>query len=168
MVIGYVINPCFSNHQSVVCISFMQSYNVIKKKHSNKKEKEPEEIKVTCQHFHSSFHLMIFTYSCYYFGPNNTIFNYDSLTAPRWYPVDQVPPPLVIRLDDNWDTIGRNRHVRVSQSGDGSNKHFCFVKLCFCKNIIKPNIAFIFWVTEMGIIDCDKNPTKMMWYCSKK
>ena len=161
MAIGYVINPYFSNHQRVVCISFMQSYNVIKKKHSNKKEKEPEEIKVTCQHFHSSFHLMIFTYSCYYFGPNNTIFNYDSLTAPRWYPVDQVPPPLVIRLDDNWDTIGRNRHVRVSQSVDGSNKHFCSVILWLHQRRIQLNILIIFWRTGMRITHFDKKSYKV-------
>ena len=39
----------------------MQSYNFIKKKHINEKEKEPENIIVRFQRFHSYFYIMIFT-----------------------------------------------------------------------------------------------------------
>ena len=35
---------------------FLHNYNFIKNKHSNKNEKEPEEIRVRCKRFHSSFH----------------------------------------------------------------------------------------------------------------
>ena len=40
---------------------FMQSYNFIKKKHRNEKDKEPEKIRVICQGFQSYFHHIIFT-----------------------------------------------------------------------------------------------------------
>ena len=42
----------------------------------------------------------------------------------RRYSVDQVPPPLVIGLDENWDKKVSHGHVRFSQIGAGSDKHF--------------------------------------------
>ena len=38
--------------------------------------------------------------------------------------MDQVPPPLVIELDDIWDTKGSHVHVCVSHIDAGSKKHF--------------------------------------------
>ena len=37
---------------------FMQSYNYIKNKHSNEKDKELEKTRVKCQRLHSYFHHM--------------------------------------------------------------------------------------------------------------
>ena len=70
--------------------------------------------------------------------------------------MDQVPTPLVIELDDTWDTTFICRHVCVSQQGAGSNKHFCSIKLFFRQSGIQPNIAVIFWVTGKGVTDVDK------------
>ena len=74
--------------------------------------------------------------------------------------MDQVSPPLVIGPDDTWDAKVSHGNVHFSQTVPGSDKHFCFVKLCFCKNIIKPNIAFIFWGTGKYIRDAEKQAYK--------
>ena len=65
---------------------------------------------------------MLFTNNCYYFDFKNSTCNYSSFPAHRSKSVDQVPLPLVIGLDDNWDTKGSHGPVFSSQSGAGSEK----------------------------------------------
>ena len=72
----------------------------------------------------------------------------------------KVPPPLVIVLDDTWDTKGRNGHERVSQPGAVSDKHFCSIKLYFHNNGIQSKTEVIFWETGMGITYFDKQYCK--------
>ena len=43
--------------------------------------------------------------------------------------MEKVPPPLVVGLDDTWDTKGKHGNVRVSQSGAGSDKLFLHLTL---------------------------------------
>ena len=104
--------------------NFLQSYNFIKKKQGNKKDKQPDKIRVRCQRFYSSFHHIIFTNNCYSFGENNSIWKYGSFPPHKRYSVDQLPPPLVIVVDATWGTKGRHGHVRVSQPGDDSDNIF--------------------------------------------
>ena len=63
-----------------------------------------EEIRVRCQCFHSYFHHIICTHNCYYFDPNNPRLKYGYLLLHRQYKADQVTLPLVIGLDETWDT----------------------------------------------------------------
>ena len=65
--------------------------------------------------------------------------------------MDQVLLPLVIGLDETWDTEGSHGPVRFPQSGAGSEKK-CFMKLCLYHSGIQPNITVIFWVTGKGIV----------------
>ena len=113
---------------------FMHSYKFIEKKPSNKKEKGPEEIRVIFYRFHSSFSHMIFTEHFYSFVSSNVSYKCVFPPPHRQYSVEKVPPPLVIVLNDTWDKKGRNGHERVSQTGAGSDKHFCSVKLCLHNN----------------------------------
>ena len=70
--------------------------------------------------------------------------------------MDQVPLPVVIGLDETWDTKGGHGPVRFSQTGAGSEKSFYSIKLCFYQHGIQPNITVIFWETGSGILDFDK------------
>ena len=100
----------------------MQSYNFTKNKHSNKKVKKIEEIRVICQHLHSYFHHMLFTNNCYYF---------DSKTQ------DEIIVISPLTGDNQWTkwhsllwlallTLGIKRLAIdlcvFSQPGDGSEK----------------------------------------------
>ena len=60
----------------------------------------------------------------------------------------QVTPPLVIGLDEAWDTKGIHGYVRVYHKGDGHDKHFCSIKLLLRQRGIQSKIAFIFWGIE--------------------
>ena len=80
----------------------------------------------------------------------------------------QVPPPIMIGLDETWDTKGSHGHVNIYHPGADSYNYFCSIKTCFCQSVIQPKIAFISWVTGKGITYFEKNPTNMMCYCSEK
>ena len=67
--------------------------------------------------------------------------------------------PLVICLDDTWDTKVSHGPVCFSQPGAGSEKH-CSIKICFYQRGIQPNITVIFWGTGRGIVDFDKHSFK--------
>ena len=69
--------------------------------------------------------------------------------------MDQVPLPIVIVLDDTWDTRGSHGPVCYSQPGDGSENIFS-VKLLFFQRGIKPNFAVNFGGTVRVIVDFDK------------
>ena len=68
----------------------------------------------------------------------------------------QVPLPLVIGLDYNWDTNGSHGYVCFTQPGAGSEKNICSIKLCFCQHGVQPNVKVIFWGAGRGIVDSDK------------
>ena len=70
--------------------------------------------------------------------------------------MDQLTLPIVIGLDDTWDTKGSLGPVCFSQPGAGSEKSVCYIKLCFCQRGIQPNTTVIFWGTGRGIVDFDK------------
>ena len=74
--------------------------------------------------------------------------------------MDQVPIPLVIGLDDNWDKKVSHGPVCFSHPGAGSGKSVCSIKLCFCQHGIQQNITVIFWVTGRGIVDFYKKSYK--------
>ena len=42
------------------------------------------------------------------------------------------------------------------QTGAGSEKSVCYIKICFCQRVIQPNIKLIFWLKGRGIVDFDK------------
>ena len=67
---------------------------------------------------------MLFTNKFYYFDFKKSTCNYSSFPTHRSKSVDQVPLPLVIGLDDNWDTKGSHGPVCFSQPGAGSGKTF--------------------------------------------
>ena len=74
----------------------------------------------------------------------------------------QVPLPILIVLDYIWYKKGSHEPVYFSQTGTGSGKSYCSIKLCLRQHGIQPKIAEIFQVTERSIANFDKNPTKMM------
>ena len=74
--------------------------------------------------------------------------------------MDKVPLPRVIVLYDTWDKKFSHGPVCFYQPGDGSEKRFCSIKLCFRQNGIQPNIAVIFWGTGRGVVDFDKQAYK--------
>ena len=62
-----------------------------------------------------------------------------------------MTPPLVIGLDDTWDTKGRYGPVRFFPA----MCWLCFfasIKICFYQSGMKPNIEVIFWGTWRGIL----------------
>ena len=67
-----------------------------------------------------------------------------------------MPLPIVICLDDTWDTKCSHGTVCFSQPGAGSEKRFCSVELCICQCGIQPNITVIFGGTGKVIVDFDK------------
>ena len=123
--------------------------------------------KYHCQRFHSYFHHMIFTNKLYSFDSSHPRCNYVSFPTNRFQSVDQVPPLLVIFLDDTWYTKGSHGPVCFSHQGANSggggvvtlNSSFISVEynqilqLCFREQlrVLKTLI---------------NNPTKMMCYCS--
>ena len=62
-----------------------------------------EESRLRCQRFPSYFHHMICTNNFYSFYSNNSRCKYGYFPTHRIQSFDQVPPPLVICLDENWD-----------------------------------------------------------------
>ena len=69
--------------------------------------------------------------------------------------MDQVTPPLVIDLDNTWDTKVIHGTVRFPQPGASSGGKKS-IKLCFCQRGIQPNIEIIFWLTGRSIAYFDK------------
>ena len=55
-----------------------------------------------------------------------------------------VSLPLVIDLDDTWDIKVSHVPVCVSQPGAGSDKRFCYIKICSRQHGVQPKIAVIF------------------------
>ena len=53
----------------------------------------------------------------------------------------QVPLPILIVLDETWDTKCIHVPVCFSQPGAGSEISFSSIKLCFYQSGIKPNIV---------------------------
>ena len=66
---------------------------------------------------------MLFINNVYSFDSNNPGCKYDSFSNHRPYSVYQVPAPLLIVFDDNWDTKGIHGPVCFSQPGDGYEKN---------------------------------------------
>ena len=66
-----------------------------------------------------------------------------------------MPPPLVICLDDNWDTKGNHGPVCFAHPGAGSGETNS-IKLCFRQYRIQPKIALIFWGIGSITADFDK------------
>ena len=62
----------------------------------------------------------------------------------------------MIGLDDTWDIKGIHGPVCFSQPGAGSEKSFCYIKLCFRQRGIQPKIAFIFRGKWRSIVNIDK------------
>ena len=65
---------------------------------------------------------MICTKHFYSFDSNNPICKYGSLPTHRLQSVEQVPPPLVIFIDDTWDTKVSHLIVCLPHPGAGSEK----------------------------------------------
>ena len=80
----------------------------------------------------------------------------------------QVPPPLVIALDETWDKKVIHGHVRVYHPVSDSNKHFFSIKLCFRQRGIQPNIELSFGGQGRGLKILRNNSTKIMCLCSEK
>ena len=70
--------------------------------------------------------------------------------------MDQVPPPLLICLDENWDTKGSYRPVCSPHPGAGSGKKTVPLNSASVRVEYNKNIAVIFWGTGRGIEDYDK------------
>ena len=119
-------------------------------------EKGPKEVREIFQRFHSSFfHMILLTM----FIPLSQTTQAASMVFYLLTGDTQQKkchPPLVIVLDDTWDTKVRNEHERVSQPGYGSDKHFCSIKLCLHNNGINSKTRVICWGTGMGITYFDK------------
>ena len=77
----------------------------------------------------------------------------------------KVPPPLLIVLDDTWDTKGRNGHDRVSQPGSGNDNFF--PQLNYASIIMEYNqrLQSYFGGQTWGLYNLIKNTAKMMCYC---
>ena len=78
--------------------------------------------------------------------------------------MDQVPLSLVIGLDDTWYTKGSHVSVFFFQPVTGAGKSICSIKFYLCQRRIRPNITVIFWGTERGTLDFDKNHTNIMCF----
>ena len=89
---------------------------------------------------------MMFTHSCCSFDQNNPHCKYGSLPPHMRYSVDQSPLPIMIGLDDTCDTKSSHVPVCVSQTGAGSEKGCCCIKICFRNLRMQPNIVVIFWL----------------------
>ena len=99
---------------------------------------------------------MIFTKKHYSFDSNNPIRKYGSFTTHGLHSVEQVPHPLVIFLDDTWDTKGIHVPVCFPLLGAGSGGEKSFIRICFRQRLIQENIAVIFQGTGRSIADFDK------------
>ena len=71
-----------------------------------------------------------------------------------------MPLPIVIGLNETWDTKGIHEPVCFSQLGAGSEKSVCSIKLCFYQRIKQPNITVIFGGTGGSIVDFYKQAYK--------
>ena len=120
MTLGYMIEPYFSNHQRTWFYRFSQCYKLTKKKYSNKKLKEIEEIRLIRQCFHSYFHHMLHTQNCNLFNQNDLRCKYGYLTPHTRYPVEQVTIPILIGLDVTWYTKGSHVHMCIFHKDSGS------------------------------------------------
>ena len=67
-----------------------------------------------------------------------------------------MPPPIVICLDNTWDTKDSHGPLCFCHPGSGSGKINCSIKLCFRHREIQPKIAVIFRGTGRNIADYDK------------
>ena len=74
--------------------------------------------------------------------------------------MDQVPPPTVIGLDENWDKKASNGHMHVSYQDDGYDKHFFPIEICFHQRGIKSSIALIIQEKGKSITDFEKQSYK--------
>ena len=163
MALGYVIKPEFSNHKIIGCPSLFSAKNLLIiniEKNVNKLE----ESRVRCQRFHSYFHHILCNNKFYSFDSTNPRWKYSSFLTHRLQSVEQVPPPLLICLDDTWDTTGSHKPVCFSHPGAGSGGRS--IKICFCQRGIQPKIAVIFLGTARSIEDFINKPTNMMCSCS--
>ena len=107
-------------------------------KHNNKKVNKIEESRIRYQRFHSYFHHMLCTNNFYLFYSNNPRCKYGYLPTHKLHSVDQVPPPLMIYLDDTWDTKVSHEHLCFPHSGAGSwKKKFHQTLLLSAWNTIK-------------------------------
>ena len=70
--------------------------------------------------------------------------------------MDQVPPPLVIFIDDTRDKKGRHGPVCFSHPCAGSREKKGSTKVCFCQRVTQPKIAVMFRGTGRSIADFDK------------
>ena len=118
---------------------------------TEKKVKDLEEIIIRCQRFCSYYHHMICNHNFYSFDTTNPGCKYGAYALHRHHTVHQVPPPLVIGLDDNLYTEGIHGHVCVSQKGVGSDHVVGSIQLFFLQSRIQPNIALIFQGTVKRI-----------------
>ena len=62
----------------------------------------------------------------------------------------------MIGIDSIWYTKGSHGPECFSQTGAGSEKDFCSIKICLCGSGIQLNITVIFWGTGRAIVDFDK------------
>ena len=108
----------------------IQRYNFTNHRHRNKKVNEFEEIRLRCQRFHSYFHHIICTNHFYSFDSNSPGCQYGYFRTHRLQSVDQVPPPVLIFLDNTWDKKGIHGPVFFFHPGAGSEKK-CSIKICF-------------------------------------
>ena len=73
--------------------------------------------------------------------------------------MEQVSLPIVIGLDETWDTKGIHGPVCFSQPGASSEKK-CSIKLCFFHRGIQPNITVVICGTGRGFVDFYKQAYK--------
>ena len=103
---------------------FIHIYNFTNNKHSNKNIKKSEESGVRRQRFHSYLYHILFYQQLLLLWLKKTRFNYGYFPTHWLKSLEQVPLPLVIGIDDTWDTKGSHGPVCFYQPYYGSEKVF--------------------------------------------